>query len=446
MATPFEPPSALVLDDDLALSGLFSQVLQSQGYEVSTAHRVADARRIILEKAPKLMLVDIDLPDGNGLDLMAELNNSTKDRFIVISGNTSQQSVIKSIKCRARDVLVKPVDLAQLKRAIQPRTQQNELINEAANDPSSNEITSWVEVGHSPVLQQLKIMIGRVASHPTSHVLIEGESGTQKFSVAELIHERSRRGGPLVRMNCAAENDARVTERLFGLEDPETGDCLHKGYLEQAAGGTLVIDDITELHPSLQSRLLSFMKTGRFRRVNGRNGIGVSVATVSICQEQSTNILESESLRSDLYFHLAQYTLRVPALRQCIDDAIRFSRYYCQVLSQKHDRAIKLSAEAEDLIAKHSWPNNVLELSMALDTAAADMAENESEITHLLTNAPQEDEQVRDIDQLVGTSFWQLEKQLLLATLDHHAGDKRATAKMLGISLKTLYNRINAYQ
>lgn len=446
MVNTFEPPSALVLDDDQALSGLFSKVLESQGFKVSTAHRVADARRIILEKAPKLMLVDIDLPDGNGLDLMAELNNNTRGRFIVISGNTSQRAVIKSIKCDAKDVLIKPVDLAQLRQVIERTSAVGELGQEASNDSRTKELTSWIEIGQSPVLKQLKIMIGRAASHPTSHVLIEGESGTQKFSVAQLIHERSRRSGSLIRMNCATENDARVSERLFGLEDPETNECVHTGYLEQAAGGTLVIDDITELDLSVQSKLLSFMKTGRFRRVNGRDSIGISVATVTICQDQADNILESGVLRSDLYFHLAQYTMKVPALRQCMDDALRFAQYHCQVLASKYGRPISLSANAEKLICQSQWSNNVLELTMALNAAAAALGQSESEITELDTTVKSDREETYEINQLVGTTFWELEKQLLLATLDHHAGDKRATAKMLGISLKTLYNRINAYQ
>ena len=440
---------ALVLEDDPDLAELLGRVLTSLGLEVAITHRIADARELIRDRSPCLMLVDIDLPDGNGIDLMAELNNETRGRFIVVSGNTSQQSMIKSIRHQAADVVVKPINLDDLKKVISrniPRQSANDerlAAERSINGPDA--LVSWVETGDVQPLRDLRTIVSHASTQEQSHVLIEGDHGTDKFSVAKLIHKRSRRSGECLRIDCTSEQDKLASERFFGLEDPSTGECLHKGYLEQAAGGTLVLDDVLELNSVIQARLIAFLESGRFVRVNGIREVRATVSLVAISRNTSRQLLESHRLKPDLYYRLARYRVRVPSLAHCAADLKSIAVYLAEQVGRKYRHHKALSTESIGYVESVSWSGNVLELRNHIEQAYLVASGDELELGAIKKESvisPKND----DVDSMIGLSFWEIERKLLFATLDHFRGNKELTAKTLGISLKTLYNRLNAYE
>ena len=440
---------AVVLEDDKTLATALARVVRSLGYEVAIADTIAKARRRIGERTPAIMLVDVNLPDGDGLEFMAELAESVRPNFVVITGDSSQQVAVKCIRARAFDMLPKPIKLADLKdtvsRAIDAR--QTELVGvESANSESIPRIdTSTIGVGESIASRDLRTMIKQAASMEKCLVIVEGETGTEKNAVAEAVHVGSQRLGRVITVNCAGERDANAHSRFFGFEEGGTGQAKHQGYLEQAAAGTLVLDDVTELAPELQARLLSFMDTGQFVRTDGIQPVRARVAIIGIARSPVDEALKSGSLREDFYYRLAQFSVRVPRLQQRADDKLAIAEHLLAEINERSGTRKVLSEQARKALVDYSWPGNVRELKNALHRACIESDAGSRIDFRDLEDGAETDGQSQQISEFVGKTFWQIEKELLYATLDHNGGDKEKTSKMLGISLKTLYNRLHAY-
>ena len=440
---------AVVLEDDKTLANALARVVRSLGYEVAVADTIAKARRRVSEREPAIMLVDVNLPDGDGLEFMAELAETVRPNFVVITGDSSQQVAVKCIRARAFDMLPKPIKLADLKdtvtRAIDAR--ESELVGiDSANADSIPRIdTSTIAVGDSIASQDLRTMIKQAASMPKCLLIIEGDTGTEKNAVAEAVHVKSQRLGRVITVNCAGERDRNAHNRFFGVEDGTGGQAKHQGYLEQAAAGTLVLDDVTELAPELQARLLSFMDTGQFMRTEGIQPVRAKVAIIGIARSSIDAALEAKKLREDFYYRLAQFSVRVPRLQQRAEDKLAIAEHLLREINERSGTRKVLSDQAKQALADYTWPGNVRELKNALHRACIESdASSRIEFRELEEDTSSE---VRNqqIGEFIGKTFWQIEKELLYATLDHNGGDKEKTSKMLGISLKTLYNRLHAY-
>ena len=440
---------AVVLEDDKTLAGALARVVRSLGYEVAIADTIAKARRRVGEREPAIMLVDVNLPDGDGLEFMAELAETVRPNFVVITGDSSQQVAVKCIRARAFDMLPKPIKLADLKdtvtRAINAR--ESELVGiESANAESIPRVdTSTIAVGESIASRDLRTMIKQAASMPRCLVIIEGDTGTEKNAVAEAVHVKSQRLGRIITVNCAGERDRNAHSRLFGVEDPAGGQAKHQGYLEQAAAGTLVLDDVTELAPELQARLLSFMDTGQFLRTDGIQPVRAKVGVIGIARSSVEEALEAGQLREDFYYRLAQFSVRVPRLQQRAEDKLAIAEHLLREINERSGTRKVLSDQAKQALADYSWPGNVRELKNALHRACIESDSSSRIEFRDLEEDTSSEARNRQIGEFVGKTFWQIEKELLYATLDHNGGDKEKTSKMLGISLKTLYNRLHAY-
>ena len=440
---------ALVLEDDATLANALGRVVKSLGYEVALAGTIARARKQIEEREPSIMLVDVNLPDGDGLEFMAELQETVRPSFVVITGDSSQQVAVKCIRAKAFDMLPKPIRLEDLKRAVGRAIDAHERAEDGPDAANSTAIArvdhSTIAVGTSAASEDLRTMIRQASSMAKCLVVVEGETGTEKNAVAEAIHVRSRRLGRLITVNCAGERDPSAHSRFFGVEDPATGEARHQGYLEQAGAGTLVLDDVTELSRDLQARLLAFMDNGQFIRMGGVRPMRAKVGVIGIARSPIKEALESGALREDFYYRLAQFSVRVPRLNQRSEDKLAIAEHLLREINERNGSHKTLSAQARQAIADYAWPGNVRELKNALHRACLESdASPTVDLKGLEENAAT-DSQSRQIGEFIGKTFWQIEKELLYATLDHHNGDKEKTAKMLGISLKTLYNRLHAY-
>ena len=440
---------AMVLEDDATLANALGRVVRSLGYEVVIAGTIARARQEIERREPSIMLVDVNLPDGDGLEFMAELQETVRPSFVVITGDSSQQVAVKCIRAKAFDMLPKPIRLEDLKRAVGRAIDAREQAEDGLDSANAASIprvdTSTIAVGTSAASEDLRTMIRQAGSMAKCLVVVEGETGTEKNAVAEAIHVRSKRLGRLITVNCAGEKDPSAHSRFFGVEDPATGEAKHQGYLEQAGAGTLVLDDVTELSRDLQARLLAFMDNGQFIRMGGVQPMRAKVGVIGIARAPVREALESGALREDFYYRLAQFSVRVPRLNQRSEDKLAIAEHLLREINERNGTHKTLSAQARQAIADHAWPGNVRELKNALHRACLESdASSSIDLKGLEENAAA-DSQSQQIGEFIGKTFWQIEKELLYATLDHNNGDKEKTAKMLGISLKTLYNRLHAY-
>jgi DNA-binding NtrC family response regulator len=283
------------------------------------------------------------------------------------------------------------------------------------------------------------------AERSRGHVLITGEPGVDKPAVARAIHERGRRTGKCLIVDCTSESGRMGLIRLFGQEDPDSGAVLHRGYIEQAAAGTLVLDHVETLPVEMQARLLPFLDSGTFRRVDGKQGAEATLSVIGIARDSGTTDVDETALRSDFLFRLAQTTLAVPNLRQCREDVQAIADFLLADNAGERDESRSFSDASRRLLAGVTWKRNVRELRSVIEQAVAATPTGQAiELEHFCDKALSGDS-ASDIEPWIGTTVWEFERQLLHATLAHFDGDKEATARTLGVSLKTLYNRMNAY-
>jgi DNA-binding NtrC family response regulator len=307
-------------------------------------------------------------------------------------------------------------------------------------------------VGSSAPMQEVYNLIGRVA--PTSaSVLIAGESGTGKELVAETIHELSRRKDKgLFAVNCGAVSPNLIESELFGHEKGSfTGaDKRHLGYFERAAGGTLMLDEITEMTPELQVKLLRVLESGKFLRVGGNDPIEADVRIIAASNRDLTESVKSGALREDLYYRLNVFTIQLPPLRDRGTDIELLAQHFLDILNAAEGTEKRWSPSALRALAKRPWRGNVRELRNAVHKAFIladrEIGEDAIEAPEPIRNGEATSTADGKLEVSIGSEIAAVEKRLILATLDHFEGDKRKAADTLGISLKTLYNRLSVYR
>nr|WP_233161786.1 MULTISPECIES: sigma-54 dependent transcriptional regulator [unclassified Achromobacter] len=305
-------------------------------------------------------------------------------------------------------------------------------------------------MGRCPTMQHLAQQIIKVATTEAS-VLVVGESGCGKELVARAIHAGSQRSEqPFVPVNCGAIPPSLIEAELFGHEKGSfTGAVAQNiGYFEHATGGTLFLDEVTEMPLDMQVQLLRVLETGVFHRVGGLHPVKVDVRIVAATNRDPYAAVEQGLFREDLLYRLAVVPLRVPPLRERIEDVPYLAQRFLDGFNTAEGTAKVFAAGSLDALSAYDWPGNVRELKNTVHRAFI-MADNEVEIPTLA--AARKPTKVSGIatgtvQMAVGTSLMQAQQDLILATLAHHQGDKRRTARTLGISLKTLYNRLGNYE
>jgi len=302
--------------------------------------------------------------------------------------------------------------------------------------------------GASPTMQAVFRIIEKVAPSAAS-VLIVGESGSGKELVANTIHQMSERArGPFVPVNCGAIPASLIEAEIFGhTKGAFTGATgTHKGYFERAAQGTLLLDEVTEMSPEMQVRLLRVLETGCFARVGGEEELHADVRVIAATNRDPVIAVEEGRLREDLYYRLAIFPLEVPPLRARGDDIDLLVRHFLARLNGEAGTAKAPSPAALRVLRAHGWPGNVRELKNAIQRAFI-LADDVIEPEHLALGPPGRiacDEGT--LQFAVGTPLAEIERQTIFATLGHCHGHRRRCAEMLGVSLKTLYNRLAAYR
>ena len=437
---------ALVIEDDAPTAAAVARVVASLGHEVSTAHSIAEAREAVDRALPSLVLVDLGMPDGDGVAMVAELRERGVEDFVVISGAQSQARVVESLRAGVSDFLLKPVKLSEIHRVVGRVVQarQDRLVGVAT--PASSPVVEPARlVGSSEATRQLRHAVQRVASMSPIRAVVTGASGVGKRNIAASIHEESGAAGRALYVDCASEVDESASRRFFGHVGDDADARTDEGYVRRAANGTLVLDDLSQLSKGLQSTLITFLNTGKVTPANGYEAIKVDCAVVAILREPVSEAFASGRLREDLYYALAEAIVAVPPLRERQEDTLEIAERTVAGLNAASGTDKSLSEELRARLRDYEWPGNVVELKNVLRAAHAGTAPDE-EIGVDKVFVPALSEGGSDpAAHLVGNSFWEVEKKLLLATLEHTDGNKRQAARILGISLKTLYNRLHAY-
>lgn len=329
---------------------------------------------------------------------------------------------------------------------LQPKQPPDPVLSRSA-PPRSSELRFGPLYGSSRAMQEVFHLLERVAPSFVS-VMIVGESGSGKELIAQTVHEMSSCAhAPFVALNCGAIPATLVESELFGYEKGAfTGaHKTHRGFFERAQGGTLFLDEITEMPLDLQVRFLRVLETNRFTPMGGSKEIECNVRIVAATNRDPAEAVRDNKLRQDLLYRLAVFPIVLPPLRERDDDVILLAQQFLQELNEQHGTNKQFAAGSEERLRSHSWPGNVRELKNCIRRAyiMADKDVNIDTLAPLQRSKRWAGREVMEFE--IGTSLEEVKEKLILATLDRYCGDKRRTARALGVSLKTIYNRLNAY-
>jgi len=434
-------PHLLIVDDEPAICELIAEVAVEDGYTVAKAGDIRQARIQIERQKPDVVLLDVQLPDGDGMEFWQGLD-LTGTQVVFITGYSSVDSAIAALRCGAVDYLLKPVSLRRLRGVLS----ELKLMLQQHPLPGASDCFAKM-IGKSRAMQLLCAHIEKVA--PTqATVLLVGESGTGKELAAEAIHLASpRHQKPFLPVNCGAISPNLIESELFGHEKGSfTGaDRQHKGYFERARGGTLFLDEITEMSMELQVRLLRVLETGRFMRVGTHEEIVADVRVIAATNRNPEQAVADGTLREDLYHRLSVFPLELPPLRDREDDIILLADGFLQKLNQENGTAKTFAPEAVKAMRDYSWPGNIRELRNYVYRSyilADEVIKGDFNAFELHGHSAGWG---FEILVPVGVPLADANRQLILATLKQCGGVKKAAAEMLGISLKTLYNRLEEY-
>ena len=353
--------SILVVDDEPGILVLVKDILEDDGYKVDLAEDAESARASRRNRRPDLILLDIWLPDSDGISLLREWSeSSTGDApVIMMSGHGTVETAVEATRLGAYDFLEKPLSTAKLLLAVRRALEAAELRRE--NIGLRREALQASEpIGRSTVMNNLRDQVRRIAEHDTP-VLITGESGSGKELIARYLHAHSpRASGPFVWVRVAGLAGAHGQTELFGAED---GPRIHYGAVENANGGTLFLEDIVDMDPELQSRLVTMLQERSFLRVNGTTQVPLNVRVVTASRGDLGQAVAASRLREDLYYLLNVVPLAVPPLRDHREDIPELVSYYIDVLvTREHLPNRRLTVGAQNRLRNHPWPGNIREL------------------------------------------------------------------------------------
>jgi len=448
-------PRALIVEDDEGFRDSLARLVEREGFASHQAADLAEARAAVQGEPFEVILVDLSLPDGDGLSLLEDEACAGVSEFIVITGNASVDTAVEALRRGALDYLTKPLDRGRLKSVLTNvgrtralKSEVRELRGELRGMGRFGRL-----VGRSTALQKVYDLIGRVAPTDAS-VFVTGASGTGKELVAETIHMMSRRKSrPFLAVNCGAVATNVIESELFGHEKGSfTGaDRQRHGYFESVDEGTLFLDEITEMPIELQVKLLRVLESGTLVRVGASKPTPVDVRVIAATNRDPAQAVGDGVLREDLFYRLNVFPIALPPLRERDGDAELLAEHFLAEVNDREGSKKTISAEAMQAIRAHDWPGNVRELKNVVERAAI-MAGDRITLEHLsLVVHPDPQRQAGPdapgtVSLAVGTSLADAERRLLLATLQSVDGDKRRAAEILGISVKTIYNRLNVYE
>jgi len=448
----------IVLEDDLIVRNNLEQCLRRRRYDVASVSTIAAAQELLGKDNFDLVFLDMRLPDGDGTDLLKTIQQRPQKPLVVVTtGFGSIESAVECMKNGAFDYVIKPFSNEQIEFTLRKAEEFTQLLRvnrflSQESDDGSSEL-----LGNSPAMETVRQLIRKVArTHAT--VLIHGESGTGKELVARALYlESPRASAPFIRVNCAAVPENLIESEFFGHEKGSFTGALNKreGRFELAHGGTILLDEISEISPNVQAKLLRVLQERELERVGGNRTIKVDVRVIATTNRNLETSVEKKEFRQDLYFRLNVVPIHVPPLRERLEDVPFLSDEFMKRFGRKHGVPIKgFSDEAMRALKTHNWPGNVRELQNVIERAVilcGDSGVLEPE--HLgLTSSPTQPEATRASSSSSSSSsnsplppLAEMEKRHILAALDQCKGNRTHAAKLLDVSIRTLRNKLHEY-
>jgi two-component system, NtrC family, response regulator AtoC len=462
----------IILEDDLIVRKNLEQQLRNRRYDVASAGTIADAQAFLSKDNFDLMFVDVRLPDGEGTELLAQLQSrAVKPIVVVMTGFGSVESAVSCMRDGAFDYLIKPFSNEQIDVTLKKAEEFTRLINvNRFLNHEEDEESAYELLGRSKPMEQLRQLIRKVARTQAT-VLIHGESGTGKELVARALHRESpRANAPFIRVNCAAIPENLIESEFFGHEKGAFTGALSKreGRFELAHGGTILLDEISEISPQVQAKLLRVLQERELERVGGSRTIRVDVRVIATTNRNLEQSVARKEFRQDLYFRLNVVPIFVSPFRERKEDILFLAEQFMQRYARKHGVKVSaMSPACRAALQKHDWPGNVRELQNVIERAVILCTDSEDlQAAHLglvsdyAAMPPAADAPVVPPSETAtgvklsqpGTAspdeilpLEEVEKRHILLTLEHSNGNRTHAAKLLGISVRTLRNKLNEY-
>jgi DNA-binding NtrC family response regulator len=452
----------IVLEDDLVVRKSLEQQLRYRRYDVASASTIAGAQELLARDNFDLMIVDVRLPDGDGTDLLKQMaKRPSRPLIVMISGHGTLKLAVECMENGAFTYLEKPFSPDEMAAVLKKGEEHahllkvNQFLSHGEDADTGSEL-----LGSSKGIEELRALIRKVARTQAT-VLIQGESGTGKELVARALYRQSpRSGAPFIKLNCAAVPENLIESEFFGHEKGAFTGALMKreGRFELAHGGTILLDEISEISPQVQAKLLRVLQEREFERVGGNRTIQVDVRVIATTNRHLEESVERKEFRQDLYFRLNVVPILVEPLRRHKEDISLLADHFRQRFARKHGVEVHgISSTCMNALAAHDWPGNVRELQNVIERAVILCNGGVLEPAHL------------GLAQLSGgaaaaggaarlatgdsrgegealNTLAEMEKQHILVALEQSKGNRTHAARMLDISIRTLRNKLNEYQ
>ena len=442
---------ALLVEDDADYRASLAALVEREGFRVLEAGSLGEARASMGARTPDIVFVDLGLPDGNGLDLLAWENGEPRPDFVVITGNATIETAVDALRRGAVDYLKKSGDRARLRAILAHANRARALRREVIDlrDELRDLGRFGPMIGRSSAMQRVYDLVTKVAPM-RANILITGESGTGKELVAETIHRMSPRAqARFLAVNCGALAQNVIESELFGHERGSfTGaERNRKGYFEEASGGTLLLDEITEMPAELQVKLLRVIETNTVTRVGASDPIAIDVRVLAATNRDPARAVREGRLREDLFYRLNVFPIVLPPLREREGDVELLAEQFLEAFNEREGTKKRWQPAALRRLRAHPRPGNVRELANAVERVAI-LSGDVLEDPGLLETGASAGEPGANgsLAVPIGSSLDDAERRLILATLGQTGGDKREAARILGISLRTLYHRLSVYE
>jgi two-component system response regulator HydG len=436
----------LVVDDEAANRSALERILSREGHEMLHAADGREALHLCRQEAPDLLLTDLKMPGMSGLELMRAARTLDPSlEVILMTAFGTVETAVEAMKEGAWDFVTKPLRRADIVSACSKALERRALVQEnRALKVALASVSPQDLIGRSPVMASLLDEARQIADSHAS-VLITGESGTGKGHLARYIHQCSpRREARLVTVNCGALPEGLMESELFGHEAGAfTGAAARReGRFEIASNGTLFLDEVTEMAPAVQVKLLRVLQDGEFERLGGTKTLRSDARIIAATNRDPKSAVREGRLREDLYYRLEVIRLELPPLRSRGDDIPLLAHHFLRQHAQRNKRDVnEISSEAIDLLVRWRWPGNVRELENVIERAVV-LCRGPSIETQHLPAPMRESGPSTDVLQFApGTPLKQVERRMIEATLRQTGGDKVLTAQLLGITARTIYRR-----
>jgi len=434
----------LIVDDELLMRNFLMEALKRKGIEAVSAEDGEKAIKLLAEQSFDMVITDLKMSKMTGMDVLRKIKElSPRTLVMIMTAFGSIENAVDAMQAGAFHYLIKPFSLESLMANIEKANQHVALIEENSylRQQVGSNCSGRTVIAESPCMKDILHDIRQIAKSNAS-VLISGETGTGKEVVAQLVHSHSMRANqPFIKVNCAAIPETLVESEFFGHEKGAFTGALNKrvGRFELANGGSLLLDEITEIPPNLQAKLLRVTQEQEFERVGGSKPVKVDVRLISTTNRDLKEAIAKKEFREDLYYRLNVIPIYLKPLRERVEDIVPLANYFIdRMCCESHKEKKSLTQAAQNKLIHYCWPGNVRELANVIERAIVMDQGKTIEAPHLYLDAA-------PIQLLKGMTLQDLEKQLIVETLQLHQS-RTKVAETLGISLKTLRDKLQEYE